>query len=108
MGKKLGSVALGLGMLASSALGGCSFMGNQEESKDVTMKKFKLLMIGNSYSDDTAWLLPNIASNFAFEEMEIGVLYIGGCSLGQHYENSKTGAASYNFRYFQDGHWIET
>jgi hypothetical protein len=65
-------------------------------------------MIGNSYSDDTAWLLPNIASNFAFEEMEIGVLYIGGCSLGQHYENSKTDFAGYNFRYFQGGRWIET
>ena len=43
MGKKLGSVALGLGMLACNTLGACSFINHQEESKDVAIKRFKLL-----------------------------------------------------------------
>jgi hypothetical protein len=64
-------------------------------------------MIGNSYSDDTAEYLPEIAKDFDFGEVEFGVLYIGGCNIQKHYENSQTGYKSYEFRYYQNGAWTK-
>lgn len=72
------------------------------------MKSLKLLMIGNSYSDDTAYYIPEIAKNLGFEQLEFGILYIGGCSIQSHYENSQTGAKGYAFRYYQNGQWTAT
>jgi hypothetical protein len=69
------------------------------------VNSLKILMIGNSYSDDTSWYIPEIAEGFEFDEVEYGVLYIGGCSIQQHYENSTTGNKGYEFRYYQNGAW---
>ena len=104
--QRIRCIAIAICMLICALFASCAT--GEEDGGEVTMKKFRMLMIGNSYSDDTAWLLPSIAAGFAFEEMEIGVLYIGGCSLDQHYLNSLTNAASYNFRYFENANWIET
>jgi hypothetical protein len=78
----------------------CTFNVRVEE-----VKSLKILMIGNSYSDDTSWYIPEIAKNFEFDEVEYGVLYIGGCSIQQHYQNSQTGYKGYEFRYYQNGAW---
>ena len=69
------------------------------------VKSVKVLMIGNSYSDDTSWYIPDIAKGFDFGEVEFGVLYIGGCSIQKHYEHSQTGYKGYEFRYYQNGAW---
>jgi hypothetical protein len=65
-------------------------------------------MIGNSYSDDTAQYLPQIAAQFGFDNVEFGVLYIGGCSIAQHYQNSSNGSKPYDFRYYHNNAWDMT
>jgi hypothetical protein len=80
----------------------CTFNVTVEE-----VKSLKILMIGNSYSDDTAEYLPEIAKDFDFDEVEFGVLYIGGCNIQKHYENSQTGYKGYEFRYYQNGAWTK-
>lgn len=62
-------------------------------------------MIGNSYADDTRFYVPYIANSLGFEEVIIGSLYYGGCSLKQHY--NAIGTAFYDFRCWEDGKWTE-
>lgn len=54
----------------------------------------KILAIGNSFSQDATYYLHKIA---AADQIELKVvnLYIGGCSLKQHWENIQSGAAEY-------------
>lgn len=56
----------------------------------------KLLSIGNSFSQDAQRYLAEIAAS-AGEEITAYNLYIGGCSLEQHWENAWHDAASYDY-----------
>lgn len=60
----------------------------------------KVLMIGNSFSEDTVPYMPQIAKSVGMKDFEIGTLMIGGCTLATHFSNSKSGAKNYNFFYF--------
>ena len=51
-------------------------------------KSLKILTVGNSFGEDTSWLLADVALALGFESVKICVLYIGGCSLNRHYENA--------------------
>lgn len=71
-------------------------------------KTLKILTIGNSFSVDSMKYVAFIAKNLGFEQVKLGNLYVGGCSIKQHYcfatENSPV------YTYFQndgDG-WSET
>ena len=79
---------------------------SREYVVSVGVKSLKVLMIGNSFAVDTIWFVPEIAKNYMFEELEFGVLSVGGCSIQQHYEYSQTGKAVYEFLYYKDGAWI--
>lgn len=46
-----------------------------------------ILCVGNSFSQDATRYLHDIAKN-AHVEMDVANLYIGGCSLEMHYQNS--------------------
>ena len=51
--------------------------------------KLDVLFIGNSFSIDTAALLPDILSSMGINTVNVYVLYKGGCSMKEHYEYFK-------------------
>ena len=60
------------------------------------MKKISVLMIGNSFSVDAARYTHQISLN-SDVEIELGVLYVGGCSLEQHVNFIKEGSSPYEW-----------
>lgn len=71
-------------------------------------KTLKVLAIGNSYTVDALTYLYDIAKADGVEQITLGNLYIGGCSLEMHNNNAKTGAADYIYYKNTDGNWTET
>ena len=60
------------------------------------MKKISVLMIGNSFSVDAARYTHQLSLNSG-TEIELGVLYVGGCSLKQHIDFIKEGSSPYEW-----------
>ena len=60
------------------------------------MKKISVLMIGNSFSVDAARYTHQVSLN-SDAEIELGVLYVGGCSLEQHVNFIKEGSSPYEW-----------
>ncbi len=63
-------------------------------------KSIKILAIGNSFSDDATEHLWGILNDAGIEEVIIGNLYIGGCSIDTHWNNMKNDSVAYDFRYY--------
>lgn len=62
--------------------------------------KLDILFIGNSFSIDTSAALPLIFNSLGIRNVNVYVLYKGGCSMKQHYEYYKSGEAVYElYRY---------
>ncbi len=61
-------------------------------------KSVKILAIGNSFSSDAMEHLGVILKGAGIENISLGNLYIGGCSLETHYRNIQTGEPNYEFR----------
>ncbi len=55
---------------------------------------FRILAIGNSFSQDAMAYLSQLAASGGVEAEAVN-LYIGGCSLKTHWENWQSGAAAY-------------
>ena len=64
-------------------------------------KKISLLMVGNSFSYNTVQHLKDLG-NLLNIELEVGVLFIGGCSIDTHYENILKDNHNYEFRYINN------
>ena len=62
------------------------------------MKSVKLLAIANSFSDDCMEHVYGILKSLGVENIELGNLYIGGCSLDQHCANLRGDLPNYEFR----------
>lgn len=76
--------------------------------KEHKMKEIKILSIGNSFSQDTMEHLAEILKSLGYEKIKLGNLYIGGCSINQHYDKIETNAKKYEY-YTNDGNgWICT
>ena len=60
------------------------------------MKKISVLMIGNSFSVDAAHFTHQISLG-SDVEIEVCVLYVGGCSLEQHVNFIKEGSTPYEW-----------
>ncbi len=71
-------------------------------------KSIKILAIGNSFSTDSMQYLYQILKDGGVEEIVLGNLYYGGCSLDQHYQFSRTDSASYTYYKNTTGEWIKT
>ncbi len=65
-----------------------------------------ILVIGNSFSDDTFEFLWNIATSLGIKNVSLGILYIGGSSLDLHYSNAVNNKASYVYRTNNSGVWF--
>ncbi len=67
-------------------------------------QKLDVLFIGNSFSIDTSAALPSILSSLGMNNVNVYVLYKGGCSMKQHYEFYKSGEKVYElYRYNSQG-----
>ena len=60
------------------------------------MKKISVLMIGNSFSVDVARYTHQLSLGSEVE-IEVGVLYVGGCSLEQHINFIKENSSPYEW-----------
>ena len=65
----------------------------------------KILAIGNSFSSDATEYLWNMLHEAGIEEVIVGNLYIGGCSLDTHWSNMSKNADAYTFYYNNSGKW---
>ncbi len=68
-------------------------------------KSLKILAIGNSFSVDAMEYVYQIAKDVGYEEIVLGNLYIGGCSLQTHAQNLKSRSKSYTYYYNCSGKW---
>ena len=76
------------------------YEGETEEVVDKVIDKscFKVLSIGNSFSDNATKHLYEIAKAYGYEEVIIGNLYIGGCDILTHRLNAFYNNANYIYR----------
>ena len=78
------------------------------ESEDVSYtavvkanrERFRVLIIGNSYSDDTIALAYQAAKSAGIKEVEVADLYFGGCTIEKHLNFATNNRSEYIFRYF--------
>ncbi len=96
-----------IGLLAAifSALlliGGAGCTANSEETAMKNKEKISVLIIGNSYSDDTIDLAYEVAKSAGINKIEIADLYYGGCSIDQHVSFANGDLAKYIFRFFDE------
>lgn len=61
-------------------------------------KELKILAIGNSFSDDALWLLPDILKSLGIYNFRVSNLYYPGCLLESHLGNIINNNAVYEFR----------
>ena len=85
--------------------------GGVTASYNVTVSeadRLKVLMIGNSFADDTINYAYEIAKNSGIPEENILIadIYIGGCSLATHWSNAQSNAAAYRFGLEKEG-WFD-
>ncbi len=67
----------------------------------------KILCIGNSFSVDAMEYLYGVLSDLGIENIKLGNLAIGGCSISMHYNNAKSDDAAYIYRENTTGVWSE-
>ncbi len=72
-----------------------------EQATIDTPTSIKILAIGNSFSVDALQYLNFLFEEAGVEEVLIGNLYIGGCSLDTHYQNAVNNSKSYD--YYRNG-----
>ena len=68
----------------------------------------KILAIGNSFSQDAVEQYLWDMFNAIGEEVIIGNMYIGGCSLERHWNNAENNSASYEYRKVVNGNKTNT
>ena len=76
----------------------------------VAATALKILMIGNSFSISNVHNMPQICDSMGLK-LELGSLYIGGCTLKRHWKNvedAKDGFAPYGYRLYIDGKRVES
>ena len=93
----VGCIPTGESTGGSSSIGGESTSNSSSSAVEYTPHwnddgVLKILAIGNSFSEDAMEYVYQIAKAAGVEEIELGHLYIGGCSLETHLQN-----VSYDF-----------
>ena len=68
-------------------------------------KTLSILAIGNSFSIDAMEYLWQICNDAGYDTIELGNLYIGGCSLNTHWSNILNSKAAYTYYQNTDGSW---
>lgn len=112
----------GVLLLSAFSLGACAAPSNSnngnedkpddpkddpiEEEKGWNMdENLKILTIGNSFSDDSMEYVANIALDLGVKNVQLGNLFIGGCSLSKHYNNAIKDLKAYEYRTNDGSGW---
>ena len=66
---------------------------------------YNVLMIGNSFADDTIYYANRIAASYGIN-LNIVNSYIAGCTINTHYANLTNGTSPYSMRYMNNGSWV--
>lgn len=74
---------------------------------NTTKKTFKLLFIGNSFSDDTLQYVPEIALSYGYEDITVGRMFVGACSINMHLKHLEEDASPYVFSVDKGCGWID-
>ena len=90
---------------SSSTTEATSITEKPMEQPEMIPQSIKILAIGNSFSEDATQYLWDIMHDAGIEEVVIGNLYIGGCSLDTHWENMSKNKNAYTFYYNDSGKW---
>ncbi len=61
-------------------------------------EEISILFIGNSFSDDTEAYVVDILLELGYTTINVGNMYIGGCTIDMHYSNIMSNASAYDFR----------
>ena len=86
----------------------CEKCGGWQKETLAAVKSLKVLAIGNSFSDDAMAYLAIIAKAAGIEEIVLGNLYIGGCSMATHYDNANVNHPNYTYRKNTGDGWVNT
>ena len=86
----------------------CSGCGGSYTETIPATKTLKVLAIGNSFSSDATEYLWDIAKDGGVENITIGNLYIGGCTLATHYSNINSNKGAYTYYKNTNGKWTST
>lgn len=70
-----------------------------------TKKPFRVLAIGNSFSENAVTYLYEIAKSAGYNDIRIGNLYIAGCNLSTHWNNANKNTPAYVYNTNFDGSW---
>ena len=60
-------------------------------------ESLKILAIGNSFAYNTLHYVSEMATELGYEDVVVGNLYIGGCSLDKHWKNARENKAVYEY-----------
>ncbi len=85
-------IGLSLGILP---LNGCH--KEPAVSSTTVPPSWKVLFVGNSFSDDTAEYIADIALGCGIKQVKVARLYQGGCSIRKHAEQAATNAFAYEY-----------
>lgn len=77
------------------------------EQTEKVVRSFRLLSVGNSFSVDAQQHLYGIAADMGYDNIVLGNLYIGGCSLYGHNSTAQNNRASYIYYKNTTGEWTE-
>ena len=69
-------------------------------------KSIKILAIGNSFSDNAMAYLYPICKAMGYDEIVLGNMYIGGCSLATHAYNAQNSLPAYTYRKNTSGKFV--
>ena len=64
-----------------------------------------ILMIGNSFADDTLFYSNRIAASYGIT-LNLYDAYIAGCTIDTHYSNLTNGSKDYSMRSINNGSWV--
>ena len=67
-------------------------------------QNMKVLMIGNSFTDDTLWYTERIANSYGIN-LQLYDAYIASCTIDMHYSNLTNNTASYSMRNIVNNAW---
>lgn len=76
-----------------------------KQETDYVRPTISILAIGNSFSVDAMEYLYQILQQCGYEEIHLGNLYIGGCTLQTHSNNVTANSASYTYYTNDSGSW---
>ncbi len=86
----------------------CKICGEEKVEVLPAKKSISILAVGNSFSVNAMQYLWEILKSAGFEEVVLGNLFIGGCSLEMHWSNLFHNKPAYTYYYNDSGIWKTT